>query len=144
MPQKSLSEVAKKMRDIDIAMLSTHTDGGAIAARPMSNNGEVEYDGDSYYFTWEKSRMVDDIRKNSKVGLSFQGKKAFSVVVEGEADVIKDKAAFKEHWTPDLDDWFKDGIDTKGMVMIKVSAVRAHYWDGEDEGEVKLPSGKRH
>ncbi|WP_113564689.1 pyridoxamine 5'-phosphate oxidase family protein [Hyphomicrobiales bacterium] len=144
MPQKSLSEVAKKMRDIDIAMLSTHTDGGAIAARPMSNNGEVDYDGDSYYFTWEKSRMVDDIRKNSKVGLSFQGKKAFSVAVEGEADVIKDKEAFKEHWTPDLDDWFKDGIDTKGVVMIKVSAVRAHYWDGEDEGEVKLPSGKRH
>ena len=144
MPQKSLSEVAKKMRDIDIAMLSTHTEGGAIAARPMSNNGEVEYDGDSYYFTWEKSRMVDDIRKNSKVGLSFQGKKAFSVAVEGEADVIKDKEAFKEHWTPDLDDWFKDGIDTKGVVMIKVSAVRAHYWDGEDEGEVKLPSGKRH
>ncbi|KQS90419.1 MULTISPECIES: pyridoxamine 5'-phosphate oxidase family protein [unclassified Rhizobium] len=144
MSQRSLSEVAKKMRDIDIAMLSTHTDGGAIAARPMSNNGDVEYDGDSYYFTWEKSRMVDDIRKNSKVGLSFQGKKAFSVAVEGEADVIKDKEAFKEHWTPDLDDWFKDGIDTKGVVMIKVSAVRAHYWDGEDEGEVKLPSGKRH
>lgn len=144
MSQRSLSEVAKKMRDIDIAMLSTHTDGGAIAARPMSNNGDVEYDGDSYYFTWEKSRMVDDIRKNSKVGLSFQGKKAFSIAVEGEADVIKDKEAFKEHWTPDLDDWFKDGIDTKGVVMIKVSAVRAHYWDGEDEGEVKLPSGKRH
>ncbi len=144
MSQRSLSEVAKKMRDIDIAMLSTHTDGGAIAARPMSNNGEVEYDGDSYYFTWEKSRMVDDIRKNSKVGLSFQGKKAFSIAVEGEAAVIKDKQAFKEHWTPDLDDWFKGGIDTKGVVMIKVSAVRAHYWDGEDEGEVKLPSGKRH
>ncbi|MBP1858099.1 pyridoxamine 5'-phosphate oxidase family protein [Rhizobium herbae] len=144
MSEKSLSEVAQKMRDIDIAMLSTHTDGGAIAARPMSNNGEVDYDGDSYYFTWEKSRMVDDIKKNSKVGLSFLGKKAFSIAVEGEADVIKDKEAFKERWTPDLGDWFKDGIDTKGMVMIKVSAVRAHYWDGEDEGEVKLTGKRRH
>lgn len=55
----------------------------------------------------------------------------------------KDKAVFKEHWTKDLDGWFKDGIDTKGVVLIKVSAVRVHYWDGEDEGEVKLPGAKR-
>ena len=61
MTDKTLSDLSKKMRDIDIAMLSTHTEGGAIAGRPMSNNGEVEYDGASYYFTWETSRMVADI-----------------------------------------------------------------------------------
>ena len=143
MSEKSLSEIAKRMRDIDIAMLSTHTDGGAIAGRPMSNNREVDYDGDSYYFTWEKSRMVDDIRGNSKVSLAFQGKKAFSVAVEGQAEVIKDKAEFKDHWTPDLDRWFEDGIDTKGVVMIKISATRLHYWDGEEEGEVKLSAKRR-
>ncbi|KQY13353.1 pyridoxamine 5'-phosphate oxidase family protein [Rhizobium sp. Root482] len=143
MSEKSLSEIAKRMRDIDIAMLSTHTDGGAIAGRPMSNNREVDYDGDSYYFTWEKSRMVEDIRGNSKVSLAFQGKKAFSVAVEGQAEVIKDKAEFKDHWTPDLDQWFEDGIDTKGVVMIKISATRLHYWDGEDEGEVKLSAKRR-
>ena len=143
MSEKSLSEIAKRMRDIDIAMLSTHTDGGAIAGRPMSNNREVDYDGDSYYFTWEKSRMVDDIRGNSKVSLAFQGKKAFSVAVEGQAEVIKDKAEFKDHWTPDLDQWFEDGIDTKGVVMIKISATRLHYWDGEEEGEVKLSAKRR-
>ena len=143
MSEKSLSEIARRMRDIDIAMLSTHTDGGAIAGRPMSNNREVDYDGDSYYFTWEKSRMVDDIRGNSKVSLAFQGKKAFSVAVEGQAEVIKDKAEFKDHWTPDLDQWFEDGIDTKGVVMIKISATRLHYWDGEEEGEVKLSAKRR-
>jgi general stress protein 26 len=143
MSEKSLSEIAKRMRDIDIAMLSTHTDGGAIAGRPMSNNREVDYDGDSYYFTWEKSRMVDDIRGNPKVSLAFQGKKAFSVAVEGQAEVIKDKAEFKDHWTPDLDQWFEDGIDTKGVVMIKISATRLHYWDGEEEGEVKLSAKRR-
>ena len=143
MSEKSLSEIAERMRDIDIAMLSTHTEGGAIAGRPMSNNRDVDYDGDSFYFTWEKSRMVDDIQGNPKVSLAFQGKKAFSVAVEGQAEVIKDKSAFKGHWTPDLDQWFEDGIDTKGVVMIKVSATRLHYWDGEDEGEVKLSSKRR-
>ncbi|MDO9415287.1 pyridoxamine 5'-phosphate oxidase family protein [Pararhizobium sp.] len=143
MSGKSLSELSRKMRDIDIAMLATHTDGGAIAGRPMSNNGEVDYDGDSYYFTWEKSRMVADIERDAKVSLTFQGAKAFMVAVEGEAEVIRDKAAFKKHWTPDLDQWFEDGVDTKGVVMINVRATRIHYWDGEEDGEVKLKGGSK-
>ena len=138
MSTKTLADIAEKMRDIDITMLSTHTDGGAIAARPMSNNREVEYDGDSYYFTWEQSRLVEDIRRDARVGLSFQGRKGFAVAVEGQAEVIKDKAAFEDHWTDGLDDWFKDGVDTDGLVMIKVHADRVHYWDGEDNGEVRV------
>lgn len=139
MSDKSLSDVAEKMRDMDIAMLSTHTEGGAIAGRPMSNNGDVEYNGDSYYFTWEQSRMVADIERNNQVSLAFQGKKTFMVAVEGEAELIRDRQAFEAHWTPDLDQWFEDGIDTEGVVMIKVRATRARYWDGEEGGEVKLP-----
>jgi general stress protein 26 len=138
MSVKSLADLASKMRKIDIAMLSTHTDGGAIAGRPMSNNGDVEYDGDSYYFTWEQSRMVADIGKNPKVSLGFQGKRAFLVAVEGEAEVIRDKDQFEAHWQDELEQWFKDGVDTKGLVMIKVHATRIHYWDGEEDGEVTL------
>ncbi len=37
-----------------------------------------------------------------------------------------------------LERWFKDGVDTPGLVLIKVHAGRIHYWDGEDEGEVNL------
>lgn len=138
MPTRSLSDIATKMAEIDIAMLSTHTDGGAIAGRPMSNNGEVEYDGDSFYFTWDQSRMVSDIKADPRVSLAFQGEKAFLVAVEGEAELIHEKAQFEEHWTPGLDQWFEDGVETEGLVMIKVRATRAHYWDGEDSGEVTL------
>lgn len=138
MTNKSLADLAEKMREIDICMLSTHTDGGAIAGRPMSNNRNVDYDGSSYYFTLDDTRMVDDIKADPKVALAFQGTKAFLVAVEGKADLIRDRQAFKEHWSPDIDKWFADGIDTEGLVMIKVVAERAHYWDGEDEGEVTL------
>lgn len=135
---KNISYLAEKMRDIDICMLMTHTKNGAIAGRPMSNNRDVEYDGDSYFFTWDDSHMVSDIQGNPKVALTFQGEKAFSISLEGKAEIIKDKKKFEEHWTPDLDDWFKDGVDTKGMAMIRVSAERAHYWDGMEEGEIKI------
>lgn len=137
----TLKQLAEKMRDIDIAMLLTHSEGGTIAGRPMSNNGEVDYDGDSFYFTWEDAKMVADIESDPKVTLTFQGDKAFAVAVEGEAALVRDKAEFAQHWTAGLDDWFKDGIDTKGVVMINVRAARIHYWNGEDEGEVPLSAG---
>jgi general stress protein 26 len=141
---KTLADLSKAMRDIDFAMLSTHTDGGAIAARPMSNNQQVDYDGDSYYFTMDDTRTVADITRDPQVSLSFLGKsgllgmRPFFVAVEGHGDLVRDTAAFEEHWSPDLDRWFERGTDTPGLVMIHVRAARLHYWDGEDEGEISL------
>ncbi len=140
MTDRSLSDFAAKIREIDICMLSTHTEGGAIAGRPMSNNQQVDYDGDSYYFTMDDTRTVEDIKKDPKVALSFQGAKAFLIAIEGQAELIRDKGEFAKHWSPDIDTWFEDGIDTKGLVMIKVHAERAHYWDGEEDGEIMLKS----
>ena len=140
----TLSDLSKKMQGIDFAMLNTRAEGGEIASRPMSNNGDVEYEGDSYYFTWEKSRMVDDIKRDPQVGLSFTGNKGLLgkppifIGVEGKAELIRDKAQFEAHWTKELDRWFEQGIDTPRVVMIKVHASRIHYWDGEDDGEVKV------
>jgi general stress protein 26 len=136
--RKSLSEIAGRMRDIDVAMLSTHTEDGRIGSRPMSNNRDVEYDGKSYYFTWDGSRMVSDIEADPNVSLAFQGKDGFFVAVEGRAEVSRDKERFREHWQPEFDEWFEDGIDTKGVAMIEVHAERATYWDGMKEGEVRL------
>ena len=138
MSDKTLADLAKEMKKIDIAMMSTHTSGDEIAARPMSNNRDVDYDGQSHYFAMDDTRTVQDIAKNRNVGLSFQGEKAFFIHVEGDADLIRDKQAFEDHWNPDLDEWFEDGIDTEGLVMIKVDATRIHYWDGMNEGEVKV------
>ena len=143
MKHKSIEEISKRMAGIDIAILSTHTENGQIANRPMSNNGDVQYDGTSYYFTFEQSRTVSDIQANQKVALGFTSEggifsDAIYVAVEGNAELIRDKAAFKAHWTSDLDRWFEQGIDTPGVVLVKVKASRITYWDGEDEGEVKM------
>lgn len=141
---KTLEQLAEMMKDIDFAMLSTHSDGGSIAARPMSNNREVEYDGDNWFFACEDTRLVADLDANPRVGLAFQGKsgllgmKPVFVHIEGMAELIRDKAQFEAHWTKGLSIWFKQGVDTPGLVLIKVHGTRAHYWDGEDQGEIVL------
>jgi general stress protein 26 len=144
MSEMTLKDIAEKMRDIDIAMLMTHTDGGNIAGRPMSNNKEVEYDGDSYYFTWSHSRMVRDIELHPQVAVCFQagksilGKPGIHINLEGRGEIVRDKESFRAHWSKDLDRWFDQGVDTPGVVMIKVRASRVHYWDGMDEGEIPV------
>ncbi len=148
MAEKSLSDLAEKMKEIDFAILSTRTEGGAIAARPMSNNREVEFDGDAYFFTCDEARTVGDIRRDPQVGLAYQAKsgllglRPFFLTVEGRAEIIQDKAAFRAHWTKDLDRWFDQGVDTPGLTLLKVNAERMHYWDGYQEGEIKVRAGR--
>ncbi len=87
---------------------------------------------------------MSDIEAEPQVGLTFTGaaglfgKPPIFIAIEGKAEIIRDKAAFAAHWIGELDRWFDEGIDTPGMVMIKVHADRIHYWDGEDEGEVAV------
>jgi general stress protein 26 len=144
MAEKSLAELAEKMKDIDFAVLSTKTRSGAIAARPMSNNRQVDYDGDCFFFTCDETGTVADIEGDPQVGLAYQAKsgmlgmRPFFLTMEGRAELIRDKARFAEHWAKDLDRWFKQGIDTPGLTLIKVAAQRLHYWDGYDEGELEL------
>ena len=144
MADLKLKDISEKMRDIDFAVLCTRTEGGAVAGRPMSNNRQVEFDGDSYFFTLESTRTVGDIRRDENVGLTYQAKsgalglKPFFITTEGRARLVQDKSRFAEHWTKDLDHWFEQGIDTPGLMLVKVEAQRLHYWDGYDEGEIPL------
>ena len=150
MSDLTLPDIAEKMKDIDFAMLTTRSDGGALAGRPMSNNREVEFDGDAFFFTCDDARTVADVERDPKVGLAYQGKsgvlgmKPFFLSVEGTAELIKDKARFAEHWRKDLGAWFKQGIDTPGLTLIKVHAERLHYWDGWESGEIEVGKAKTH
>lgn len=145
---KTLSDIAEAMRDIDFCTLSARAADGSIGCRPMSNNREVDFSGDSWFFTYHDTRMVEDIAREGKIGLSYQGKSGLlgSVVgkpglfiaVESDAELVHDKAEFAAHWDKGLDRWFPQGTDTPGLVMIRAKARRIHYWDGEEEAEVPL------
>lgn len=140
-----LKYVSEKLKDLDFCMLVTESSqSGDFAGRPMSNNRQVEYQGDSYFFSLESTSAVSDIGKNPKVGLTYAegksllGKPGAFIHVAGKAEIIKDKYLFKTHWTKDLDYWFEQGVDTPGLVMIKVHATRIHCWNGKEEAEIKL------
>jgi general stress protein 26 len=140
MADKTLKDVSEIMKDLDICMLTTTTTNGMLASRPMSNNGQVEYDGNSHFFTWEGSRMVNDIEMDSGVNLSFQAGEGNDIFISiaGKGEVTRSREKMEEHWVEELNDWFEEGLDTPGLAMITVVAKQIKYWQGMDEGEVKL------
>ncbi|MBB3647581.1 general stress protein 26 [Rhizobium sp. BK619] len=149
MASMTIEDLSSQLKKIDFCMLSTNAGSGRISARPMSNNGDVEYDGDSWFFSYEDSRKITEIEGIDIVSLTFTappsllGKPGIFIAVEGVASLVRDKAAFEEHWVPDLERWFPEGVDTPGIVLIKVSASSIRYWDGEENGEVTLPGSAR-
>ena len=145
MADKSLSDISEAMRDIDFCMLTTVSDDG-LAGRPMSNNREVEYSGDSFFFADGDSRTVRDLERNPTVALAYQGsgglmgvvgKPGIFIAIEGKGELIRDKGQFADHWQEELGRWWPQGIDSPGLTLIKIHADRIHYWDGGEEGEVR-------
>lgn len=142
MPAMTLDDLSDAMKDIDFTMMVTRGDD-TMTGRPMSNNRQVDYDGDSWYFSYDDSRKVADISRDPDVTLVFQGNKGLFgkpplfISVSGTAELVRDRAAFADHWSPDLERWFEQGIDTPGLVLIKVSADAISYWDGEESGTLR-------
>lgn len=140
--QLTLEHVADDMQGIDIAILSTRAAGGRITCRPMSNNGDVKYDGTSFFFSYEQASCVADIERDPNVALGYSSRGIIAgsvyITVEGTATLVRDKSAFEKHWTPDLDVWFENGIDTPGLVLVQVQANRIKVWEKNNERELVL------
>jgi general stress protein 26 len=130
-----LKAVAKMLADLDICMLTTRTEDGSMRGRPMSNNGEVEYDGDSWFFARADSRKIGEIEAEPNVGLAFIATEQGTWInVEGRATIVRDDVQRKRAmWLQDLERWFENGPEDPEVVLIKVSAVHIDAWGGEED-----------
>ncbi|HET7168910.1 MAG TPA: pyridoxamine 5'-phosphate oxidase family protein [Candidatus Limnocylindrales bacterium] len=139
-PASDLAAIAALLGRLDICMLTTRAEDGALHGRPMSNNGEVEYDGDSWFFAEDGSRKVIEIDADPRVELAFiDTAKATWINVEGDATIVRDEPDRKRAlWKDDLERWFENGPDDPGVVLIKVSARHIDAWsrDGDRSFDV--------
>jgi len=121
-------EIAEMLKDIDICMLVTRSNG-SVRGRPMSNNGKVEYDGDSWFLSYRDSPKVTEIEADPTVELAYIATdKGTWVSVEGRAEVVEDDARKRDLWEKDLEMWFDGGPEDDRIVLLKVRADRIHAW----------------
>lgn len=135
--QDDTRRIAELIKDIDICMLVTRADG-SVRGRPMSNNGKVEYDGDSWFFSYRDTPKVEEIEADPNVELAYIATdKGTWVSIEGTAEVVEDEERKRKLWDKQLEQWFQDGPEDDNVVLLKVSAERIHAWaEGEElEGD---------
>ena len=146
MAKDSLKKISKMMKKLDLCMLTTVDGRGMPDARPMSNNRDVAFEGSSFFFTTDDTLMVKHIKKNPQVVVSFIDDSVFKklfIALNGKARLSTDREELEEHWTKDLEIYFDDGLDTKGLVMIEVQATHIKCWDNKKEFELSLGQKKK-
>jgi len=127
---EKLAKIRELVKEIDFAMLTTMEDDGTLHSRPMSNNKEIEFNGDLWFFTYGSSHKVLEIEREHKVNASFSDPKSQTYVsLSGTAQIVRDKSKIEELWKAPLKAWFPDGTDTPDIALIKVEVARAEYWD---------------
>lgn len=130
---KSGADALNQLKDlamsVDICMFTT-LHNGRMYARPMSTQ-EVEEDGTMWFFSYEESQGAQDANYDH-VSLSYADKvKSTYLTVQGRAEISHDKVKMKELWKDILKAWFPQGLDTPGLILIRVTPEEAHYWDSD-------------
>ena len=101
-------KVAELLKGKRIAMLTTTDVDGTFFSRPMALQ-EVEFDGDLWFFT--------DADSSEWVSLN------------GTATVVNDDAKKRDLWNKVVEAWFPDGPDAAHVVLLRIEAESAEYWD---------------
>ena len=135
----TVRKIAKLMRGLDFCMLTTHSARGGLHARPMSNNGEVEFDGDMWFFSAVDSRKVREIEATPRVHLSYVDLDSWRFVsVEARARIVRSAARKRQLWHKELEQWFEGGPDSNAIVLIKVTPIFISYWTKTDAGDLRV------
>lgn len=135
---EGVQKVTELMKDARIAMVTTIDPDGHLTSRPMGLQ-EVEFDGDLWFFADEHSDVVSEIAARPAVNVAFSSGDSW-VSLAGDAEVVRDRAKSKELWNAFVDAWFPEGPDTPGVVLLKVHADAAQYWDTPHGKVVQLMS----
>ena len=127
---EGLKKVRSMIKDIDFCMLSTVDEDGCLHSRPMSTNGQVDFDGTLWFFTYGRSHKAEEVGRNQQVNVSYADpSKQNYVSMSGRAVVVRDRGEIKKRWNPALTAWFPKGVDEPDIALLKVSVDRAEYWD---------------
>ena len=125
---KSIEKLNELIKEIDFAMLTT-IDGGMMRSRPMQTQ-DFEFDGNLWFFTSSKTHKAEEIERDNRVNVSYASPSDNSYVsVSGRASIVKDRAKIDEYWSDLYKAWFPEGKDTPDLVLLRVEAEQAEYWD---------------
>ena len=133
MKSNNLEKLAKVIKDIQFAMMTTLDKDGHMHSRPMMTLGTgktEEFAGTLWFFSKDDSSKTNDIRNGGDVLLTYSHNGAQKYVsVSGTATVLKDASKIRELWDSKMETWFPQGVNDPDITLIKVEVESAELWD---------------
>jgi general stress protein 26 len=137
--RKAIPQIATLINQIDICLFATRGDDGQLHARPMSNNGQVEWDGQSWFFAPTDGRLVTELRADPAAVAAYRAEGGFAFVsVSGRATIETDPELKERYWLDDLERWFPNGPADPNVALIRLDAEEAQWWTEDGDGKADL------
>lgn len=124
--EKTQEVLVDILKDAKVMMLNTLSKEGKIVTRPMQAQ-EIEFDGDLWFITRKDTEKYEEIKANPMVNVAVAGDSYASI--SGKAVFIDDKERKKEFWNKAYEKMFDLSYDDPILVLIKVEADTAEYWE---------------
>jgi general stress protein 26 len=135
----AIPHIAALMSKIDIFLFATRGNDGELHARPMSNNGQVEWDGRSWFLAQSDGRLVSELRSDPAAVAADRAEEGFTFVsVSGTATLETDAELKERYWLDELERWFPNGPVDPNVTLIRLHAERAQWWTAEGDGTADL------
>ena len=119
------------IKDIRFAMFTSRHADGLIHSRPMTTqNRSIDEHNTLWFFMSRKSEPVAEIAADSVVNIVYAdpGNDTY-VSVSGNARIVEDMVKKNELWSVFAKAWFPGGVDDADLALVRVTIIRAHYWD---------------
>lgn len=105
----------------------------------MSNNREVEWDGDSYFFAPTEGRLVSQFKADPAATTTYQAEEGWTfVALTGKGSVEDDPELKRRYWLDELEQWFPKRPEDAGLSLVKFEARSARWWTEDGDGEADL------
>lgn len=127
--EEAIATLREAIRDIPVAMMTTVSEDGQLASRPMVNVND-SFDGTLWFFTNQNDPKTDSIVDHPQINVAFSrpDRNRF-VSISGRAEIVDDPKRKELLWNRDCEPWFENGSADSDVCLIRVDVEMAAYWD---------------
>jgi len=120
--------IAKMIRDIQIALLTTVDREGRFHARPVQTLG-IERDRSLWFFTDIRSEKAFELARDVRLGLGYADpKRRKYLAVAGTGRMLRDATKARELWTVEQRAYYPGGPEDKHLVLLRVQVEQVEFW----------------
>ncbi len=125
-PNSELSQLCSLIAEMDVAMLTSTDEKGALSSRPMRPL-EMDRFGALWFFI---DLHAINAKQLDTVNLSFvDAEHEKYISIAGWGELIRDQERIRKLWTPIAKPWFPDGPRSSNLALLRVTPCTAEYWE---------------